>query len=153
MSVLTKNIRNIVFLSHSGAGKTTLVENLVFKGGSISKPGSVNSGTTVSDYSDDEKKRKNSINLSVAFYDKDGVKVNLLDAPGYLDYIGDVASGINAADAAVFIIDAVGGIQVGTTKFWKLAQVKSLPGIIVVNKMDKDNADFQKILEAVKKKF
>ncbi|MBU1084556.1 MAG: elongation factor G, partial [Candidatus Omnitrophica bacterium] len=101
MSVLTKDIRNIVFLSHSGAGKTTLVENLLFKGGAIPKPGSVDGGSTVSDYNDDEKEKKHSINLSMSFYEKDGIKANLLDAPGYLDYMGEVASGVNSADAAV----------------------------------------------------
>jgi len=146
----TKDIRNVVFISHTGAGKTTLVENLLFKGGAISKKGSVDSGTTVSDYNDDEKERKISINLSVAYYEKDGVKVNLLDAPGYLDYVGDVIAGVNAADAAVLLVDAVGGIEVGTTKFWKLVQEKGLPALIVVNKMDKENADFGKVLESIK---
>ena len=151
MAVLTKDIRNVVFISHSGAGKTTLVENLLFKGGAISKKGSVIDGTTVSDYSDDEKERKTSVDLSVSFYEKDGVKVNLLDAPGYLDYIGEVVAGTNAADAAVMIVDAVGGVEVGTVKFWKLAKERGLPGMIVINKMDKDNADFGKVLESVRK--
>ncbi len=150
MAASTKDIRNVVFISHTGAGKTTLVENLLFKGGAISKKGSVDSGTTVSDYNDDEKERKISINLSVAYYEKDGVKVNLLDAPGYLDYVGDVIAGVNAADAAVLLVDAVGGIEVGTTKFWKLVQEKGLPALIVVNKMDKENADFGKVLESIK---
>ena len=82
MAVSTKDIRNIVFLSHSGEGKTTLVENLLFSGGAISKKGSVDAGTTVSDYNEDEKERKNSISLTAAFYEKDGIKANLLDAPG-----------------------------------------------------------------------
>jgi len=153
MSVLTKDIRNIVFLSHSGAGKTTLVENLLFKGGAIPKPGSVDGGSTVSDYNDDEKEKKHSINLSMSFYEKDGIKANLLDAPGYLDYMGEVASGVNSADAAVLFIDAVGGIQVGTNKFWKLAQARSLPGMIVINKMDKENADFEKVMAGINSKF
>ncbi|MFH1394985.1 MAG: elongation factor G [Candidatus Omnitrophota bacterium] len=153
MTVSTKNIRNIVLLSHSGAGKTTLTENLLFKGGTISKKGSVNSGTTVSDYSDDEKERKTSINLSVSSYEKDGIKVNILDAPGYLDYIGDVVAGINAADAAVLLIDAVSGIEVGASKFWKLVQERNMPGMIIINKMDKDNANFTKVLEGIRKIF
>jgi elongation factor G len=147
----TKDIRNVVLLSHSGCGKTTLCENLLFKGGTISKKGSVDAGTTVSDYSSDEKERKNSINLSVSSYEADGVKVNLLDAPGFLDYLGEVTAGVNAADAAVMIVDAVSGVQVGTTKFWKLAQEFSLPRVIIVNKMDKDNANFVKVLEGIKK--
>lgn len=106
MAVSTKDIRNVVFISHSGAGKTTLVENLLFKGGSIAKMGTVSAGTTVSDYNDDEKNRKNSISLSVASYQKDGIKVNMLDAPGFLDYVGEVMAGISAADAAVLMVSA-----------------------------------------------
>ena len=116
MTVSTKNIRNVIFISHSGAGKTTMVENLLFAGGTIPKKGTISEGTTVSDYNEDEKERKNSISLSVASYEKDGVKVNLLDAPGYLDYIGEVVAGIKAADAAVLVIDAVDGVKVGATK-------------------------------------
>ncbi len=153
MAGSTKDIRNVVFVSHSGVGKTTLVENLLFKGGTISKKGSVDAGTTVSDYSDDEKERKTSINLSVSSYEKDGVKVNLLDAPGYLDYIGEVIAGINTADAMVMMVDAVSGIEVGTNKFWKLAKELHLPGMIVVNKMDKENADFGKVLESIRNSF
>ncbi len=153
MAVLTKDIRNVVFISHSGAGKTTLVENLLFKGGAISKKGSVDAGTTVSDYSDDEKERKTSIDLSVSYYEKDGKKVNLLDAPGYLDYIGEVVAGMSAADAAVLLVDAVGGVEVGTAKFWKLVQEFNLPGLIVINKMDKENANFDKVLESIRKSF
>ncbi|RKY43245.1 MAG: elongation factor G [Candidatus Makaraimicrobium thalassicum] len=153
MAVLTKDIRNVVFLAHSGTGKTTLVENLLFRGGSISKKGSIAAGTTVSDYSDDEKERKTSIDLSVAYYEKGGIKVNLLDAPGYLDYIGQVIAGVNAADAAILLIDAVSGVEVGTVKFWKLIKGLNLPVTIVVNKMDKDNADFEKALESIRSRF
>ena len=149
----TKDIRNVVLISHSGAGKTTLVENLLFKGGAISRKGSIDEGTTVSDYCDDEKERKTSINLSVSFYEKDGVKVNLLDAPGYLDYMGEVVAGVNAADAFMLMVDAQAGIEVGTGKFWKLVQELDLPGAIVVNKMDKDNADFTKVLETIRERF
>jgi len=153
MAVLTENIRNIVLLSHSGTGKTTLTENLLFMGGAISKKGSVRAGTTVSDYSDDEKEHKTSINLSIAYYEKDGVKVNILDGPGYLDYVGEVIAGINVADAAVLLLDATHGIEVGAGKFWKLVKARNLPVMIVVNKMDKDNADFVKVLGSVRKTF
>lgn len=151
MAVSTNNIRNVVLISHSGAGKTTLTEELLFKGGAINKKGTVDAGTTVSDYNDDEKERKNSINLSIAFYEKDGVRVNILDAPGYLDYAGEVMAGINAADAAILLIDAASGIQVGTTKFWKIVKERALPGMVVINKMEKENADFEKVLGDIKK--
>ncbi|MBF0217567.1 MAG: elongation factor G [Candidatus Omnitrophica bacterium] len=153
MAVSTKDIRNVVIISHSGEGKTTLVENLLFKGGAISRKGTVSEGTTVSDYNEDEKERKNSINMSASFYEKDGIKVNILDAPGFLDFMGEVVSGIAAADAVILLVESVGGIKVGTTKFWKLAQEKNLPAIIVVNKMDKENADYDKVLEDIKGKL
>ncbi len=146
MAVSTKDIRNVVLLGHAGEGKTTLAENLLAKGGTIPKPGSVSDGTTVSDYNDDEKTRKNSISLSAMSYEKDGIKVNIFDTPGFLDYTGDVASGVAAADAQIMMVDAVGGTRVGTSKFWKLARAKGLPGLIVVNKMDKDSANFSKTL-------
>ena len=149
----TKDVRNIVLISHSGAGKTTLVENMLYKGRSISRKGSISEGTTVSDYSDDEKSRKTSIDLSVSFYEKDGIKVNLLDAPGYLDYVGEVVAGVSAADAFILVVDAQAGIEVGTVKFWKLVQSKNLPGAIVINKMDKHNADFTKVLESIRERF
>ena len=153
MAVSTKDIRNIVLIAHSGTGKTTLVENLLFKGGTISKKGSVDAGTTISDYSTDEKARKNSINMSIASYEKDGVKVNLIDAPGFLDYAGDVVAGLSAADAAILLVDSVAGIETGTNKYWKRAQALNLPIVIVINKMDKDNADFTKVLEAIQARF
>ena len=146
MVVLTSKIRNVVLIAHSGAGKTTLIENILHKSGVISKPGTVDAGTTVCDYADDEKERKNSINLSVVSYKKDGIKVNLLDTPGYLDYVGEVSAGVNAADAAILIVDAVSGMQVGTLKFWKAAQELKLPALVVVGKMDKDNANFDKVM-------
>lgn len=153
MAVSTKNIRNVVLLSHSSEGKTTLAEHLLFKSGAIQKTGSIDEKNTVSDFNDDEKERKSSINLSVSFYEKDGVKVNLLDAPGYLDYIGDAIAGISAADAFILLIDAVGGVKVGTTKFWKVVRELNMPGLIVINKMDKENADFSRVMEDVIKRF
>ena len=153
MTVTTKDIRNVALIGHSGSGKTTIVEDLLQAGGTISKKGTVDEGTTVSDYNEDEKARKNSIDLSVSFYQKDGVKVNLLDAPGFLDYAGEVVAAISAADSAMLVIDAVSGIQVGTTKFWKIASKNNLPGLIVVNRMDKDNADFEKVLGQIRERF
>ncbi len=150
MAVTTKNIRNVVLLGHSGEGKTTLVETLLYKGGAIPKKGSISDGTTVSDYNDDEKDRKNSINLAVASYEKDGIKVNLIDTPGYVDYIGEVIEGINTADSQVMMVDAFGGVKVGTVKFWKVAKERNLPGIIIINKMDHENVDFNKVLESIR---
>jgi elongation factor G len=153
VAVSTKDIRNIILTSHAGVGKTTLAEQLLAEGGTIPKPGSVDEGNTVCDYNDDEKDRKNSINLSVASYEKDGTKVNVLDSPGFLDYIGEVTAGISAADAAVMMVHAVSGVETGTVKYWKLVQEKGLPCVMVVNKMDKDNADFSRVLNSLQERF
>lgn len=149
MTVPTDKLRNVALISHSGAGKTTLAENLLFSGGAIPKKGSVDAGTTVSDFHDDEKERKNSIDLAVSFYEHEGLKVNLLDTPGFLDYIGEVVAGVHAADSVIVLVDAVSGVEVGTSKFWNLARERALPGLVVVNKMDKDNADYAKVVEGV----
>lgn len=153
MIVQTKDIRNVVLLAHNGEGKTTLLENLLFKAGGISRLGSVDEKNTVSDFNEDEKERKCSINLSTAFYEKDGVKVNILDAPGYIDYMGEVIAGVGAADAFILLVDAVGGIKVGTSKFWKIVREKNLPGLIVINKMDKENADYLKVVGDITQRF
>lgn len=150
MAVSTKDIRNVVLISHAGEGKTTLAESLLFAGDAIPRKGSVSGKNTVSDFCDDEKERGNSINLAVAHYKKGSVKVNLIDTPGFLDYIGEVYAGIAAADAAIVMVDAVGGVKVGTNKFWKIAKERNIPALVVVNKMDKENADYAKALEGIK---
>jgi len=153
MAVETKNIRNIIVLGHSGCGKTSLVENLLAAGGSIPKAGSVDEGNTVSDYNEDEIKRKGSINSSVSYLEKDGVKVNIIDTPGYNDFIGQVYGGLHIVDGAVIVVNAVSGIEIGTERFYKMVKTKGIPFAVFVNRMDKEHADFNKCMEQVKKKF
>ncbi len=117
-----KNIRNVILLSHSHAGKTLTAEHLLSEAGAIPKPGSINAGNTVSDYNKDEIERKTSINSSILNFTHDGVKVNLIDTPGYSDFVGDVISGLSAAEAAVILVNAVNGIETGTNQVFKFTK-------------------------------
>lgn len=149
----TKDIRNIIILGHSGAGKTTLVEHLLSTGGAIPKPGSVDAGNTVSDYNEDEIERKITINSSISCVNYKGCKINIIDTPGYSDFMGEVLGGLRAADAAILVINAVAGIEIGTDRFYKMIKKSGLPFAIFVNRMDKENADFDKTFEQIVKKY
>ncbi len=135
---------------HAQGGKTTLGEALLFKCGATTRLGKVDDGTTLSDYEEDEKERKSSINLSVlnAKY-KDNI-LQFIDTPGYLDFIGELISAIRAVDFAVLVVDATGGIEVGTEKAWELLRKENIPCMFFINKLDKENTDFNKIVEEIK---
>lgn len=148
-----KNIRNIILMAHSGAGKTSFGEGLLYNAGAVSSMGSIDSGTTISDYNDDERQRKSSINFSILTFPFQDVKINLIDTPGYAEFIGEVMGALVAVESAILLIDATSGIEIGTEQFWKLAKDWKLPTTIFINKMDSEHADFQKCLEAIKKKF
>lgn len=148
-----RNIRNIIVLGHSGAGKTSLAEHLLSASGTIPRAGSVDDGNTVSDYNKDEIERKISINSSVLHAIQNNVKVNIIDTPGYSDFVGEIISGLVAVEGAVIVLNAVSGIENGTNQAFKFIQSKNLPAIVFVNKMDKENADFTKCVEALQNKF
>jgi len=143
----TEQLRNIVLLSHGGAGKTSLSEAMLYNGGAISRLGRVDDGTTTSDYDPEEIRRKISVNTSVLPCEWVGHKMNVLDTPGYADFIGEVKGAVRAADAAVVLLDAVSGVEVGTELVWGYADEVDLPRIVFVNKMDRDNADFYRALK------
>jgi len=149
----TDKIRNIIFLAHPGTGKTSLVEAMLFKSGMIKEQGSIDQGNTVGDYNTDEVERKTTINSKIMHIDTNGYRINIIDAPGFADFVGDVISGLTAADAAVLMVDARGGIQVGTERSWTLLEKKELPRLIFINKTDKSNADVAKTTETLIKKF
>lgn len=146
-------IRNVILLGHSHSGKTQLSEALTFVGGGIPKPGRVEEGTTVSDYNEDEKERKISLNSSVLHFTKDNIKVNLIDTPGYGDFIGEVLSGLLIAESAIIVINAVSGIEIGTNKALKLIEENNLPAIIFINRIDKEHADFAKCMDSLKQRL
>ena len=146
-------IRNVALLGHGGAGKTSLTEALLFCTGAIPRVGRVEDGTTVSDFDPEEQRRTISVSLALAPFELDGHKVNLLDAPGYADFVGDVVAALQAADLALFVVSAVEGVEVQTEIAWRLAEQRGLPRAIFVNKLDRERASFQRTLDNLKEKF
>ena len=136
------NIRNVALLSHSGAGKTSLVEAMLYRSGAIAQRGSVEDGTTASDFTPEEKRRKISIYTTVHPITWKGHQFNVLDTPGYADFVGEIRGAQVAADAAMVIVSAVSGVAVGTERVWTSSLARELSTLLVINKMDRENADF-----------
>ncbi len=149
----TEDIRNVVLMGHGSVGKTTLGESALFVSGAITRMGSVEEGNTVSDYDDDEHKRKFSLNLAVLPVEWEGKKINLVDTPGYADFVSEVICGAQAADMALIVVDAVSGPEVGTDRAWQIAERLKLPRVIVVNRMDRENANFANVLAAAQQRW
>jgi elongation factor G len=143
-------IRNVAFVGHGGSGKTSLVDALAFVSGASRRHGSIKDGTTLTDYSPDEIERKHSINLALGYAEWLDTKLNLIDTPGYLDYFGEVVTGLHAADAAVVVLSGTGGVEVGTEKVWEVCDQLHLPRILFVSLMDKEHADFERVFQDVK---
>jgi elongation factor G len=146
-------IRNVVLLSHSGAGKTSAAEAMLFNAKAISRLGKVEEGTTTSDYDPDEIKRQISISLSILPYPWKGVKTNLIDTPGYSDFVGEVKAAMRVAEGAVILACAASGVEVGTEQVWAYCEEAKLPRLIFINKMDRENADFYKTVDQIQSKF
>lgn len=140
----THQIRNVALLGHSSSGKTSLTEALLHMTKAVNRRGRVEDGSTVSDWDTEEHRRNISVNLSVIPIDHDGFRLNFLDVPGYLDFVGEVISGLHVAEAGLILVDAVAGAEVGTELAWDRLNELKKPRIIFVNKMDRENADFQK---------
>ena len=153
MSYDTKNIRNVALLGHSGAGKTTFGETMLFESGSISRRGSVEAGTTVSDYTEIEKERGNTIFSTLMHADWRDCKINILDTPGSDDFIGEVVSSLKVADTAVVVLNASNGVEVGTELIWEYIEKNHTPALFVVNQMDHEKSDFDATLEQAKERF
>ena len=137
----TEQLRNVVLLSHSGAGKTSLGEALLLASGAITRLGKTEDGTSTGDYEPEAVKRTSSTQLSVLPCVWKDHKVTLLDTPGYFDFIGDALSALRVADAAVLVVAAGAGVEVGTEQMWKEVKRQGIPCIIVVNKLDRENAE------------
>ena len=148
-----ENIRNVVLLSHSGAGKTSLSEVILFITGAITRLGKVDEGTTTSDYDPDEIKHKISINLAILPCEWKGAKINFLDSPGYTDFVGEVKAGLRVSEGAIIVVDAASGVEVGTEQVWEYSGEANLPRLIFINKMDRDNADFYRTVDEIRSKF
>jgi elongation factor G len=143
-------IRNVAFVGHGASGKTSLVDALAFVSGATRRHGSIKEGTTLTDYSPDEIERKHSISLGLGYAEWLDTKINLLDTPGYLDYFGEVVTGLHAADAAVVVLSGTGGVEVGTEKVWEACDQLHLPRLLFVSLMDKEHADFERVFADVK---
>src|SRR4030042_5163735 len=146
-------IRNVVLLSHSGAGKTSAAEAMLFTAGAITRLGKVSEGTTTSDYDPDEIKRQISINLAILPCPWKGVKANLIDTPGYSDFVGEVRAAMRVVEGAVIVVCAASGVEIGTEQVWSYCQEVELPRLIFINKMDRENADFYRTVEQLQTKF
>jgi len=144
-------IRNVAVLGHGGSGKTTLIDALCFATGTSRRHGSVREGTALTMYSDEEKEHGISIQTAVAFADWNGVKVNLLDTPGYLDFTGDAVAATRVADGAVVVVGATTGVEVGTEKVWEYCEARSIPRLFFISQMDREHANFDKVLNELKR--
>lgn len=149
----TEKIRNIVFLGHSGCGKTSLAEALLFNAGESNRLGRVEDGTTISDYDEEEMQRTMSLNLSVLPCVWEGYKINILDAPGYTDFQGEMLTGVHVADTVVLVVDGASGVEVGTQIAWHIAQENNKPMAVFINKMDRPNASYRKVIGQLREVF
>src|SRR5258708_13939831 len=149
----TEYIRNVALVGRQSAGKTGLAEALFLTTGAITRVGSVADGTTISDYDEDEKGRQLSINTSLVPIEFDNHKINLLDTPGYTDFQGEVKNAVRVSDCVLVAVDAVAGPEVGTELAWQFADEFNQPIIVVVNKINRENASFQRTVDALHNRF
>ena len=145
----SRNIRNVALISHSSAGKTILTEAFLHYTGVTTRLGSINEGNTVADFDEEEIRRGISLYTSVIPIEFRDVKINFLDTPGYTDFVGEMISGLSVADSAVVMVDAVSGYEVGTEVAWSYCDKFNLPRVLLINKMDRENADYQKVFNSV----
>ena len=149
----TNNIRNIALIGHNGAGKTSLAEALYFLTGKSSRLGRVEEHNTVADYDPDEHERGMSINLAPIACEWDGSKLNVVDTPGYADFVGEVISGLQGTDAAALLIDATSGIEVGTETVWRISSNLKRPRILILSRMDRENVDATAVVDDLRERF
>jgi len=146
----SEHIRNLAVIGHGTSGKTTLVNAMAWLAESCPRMGSVDEGNALTDFTPDEIDHRISINLALAWADWEGTKVNLIDTPGYLDFVGDVRAGLRVADAACLVISGVAGVEVGTERVWEFVEEAGLPRFVFVNMMDKEHADFEQAYRQVR---
>lgn len=153
MEVTTDRIRNVALVGHNGNGKTTLAEALLYRAGVVNRIGRVEDGTTLSDSEPEEHARVQSLSLSILPFDWDGHRINLLDTPGYADFMGEALLALHVADLAVFVVDAVSGVQTQDELLWRAAAEMNRPRIIFVNKEDRERASFDTTLAQIRERF
>ncbi len=148
-----EQIRNVALVGHGGSGKTTLAEALLHCAGAINRVGRVEDGTTVTDFDPEEQKRGLSLSLALAPFEWKDHKINLIDCPGYADFVGDVEAALRVADLAVFVVSAVEGVEVQTYATWRIAAQLGVPRMVFVNKLDRERANFERTLEQLRDRF
>jgi elongation factor G len=149
----TENIRNVVLVGHGGAGKTSLAEALLFRSGATTRLGKINEGNTVCDFDEEEIRKGISISTALAPIEWDDHKINILDAPGYADFIGELRAAMRVADLAVFVVSGVEGLEVQTQMAWNYAEELDIPRIFFVNKLDRENSSFRRTFEQLREAF
>jgi elongation factor G len=148
-----EKIRNVALVGHSGSGKTTLAEALLFRAGAITRLGRVEDHNTVMDYDPEEHRRGTSLSLAMAPIEWHDHKINLIDTPGYADFVGDVHAALRVVDLAVFVVSAVDGVEVQTENIWRIAEQMGIPRMIFINKLDKERASFDRTLQQLRERF
>ena len=149
----TEHLRNIVLIGHGGSGKTTLAEAMLFDTGVLSRRGRVEDGTTVADWDEEAIRRKISVAASVISCEHKGNKLNVLDTPGFLDFAGEAKGAVSVADAGLVLVDPVSGVEVGTELGWGYLDERQLPRAVFVNKMDRENAQFERVVGILRETF
>lgn len=147
------NLRNVGLIGHNGSGKTSLAESILYYSKATERLGKIEDGTTILDFDLEEKKRQFSISLSVAPVEVDGIKINIVDIPGYADFQGELVQGMRAVDVGMIVVSGVSGVKAGTEKAWEYCNKIKLPRTIFINKLDRENASFDKILDELNQKF
>src|SRR5512137_570697 len=147
------SILNLALVGHGGSGKTSLASALLFDAGAVNRLGRVEDGSTVTDFDPDEIERKISLQAALAFAEWKKAKLNLIDTPGYANFLSEARLGLRVADSALVVVDAVAGVEVQTEKVWGYTEEYGLARLIVVNRMDRENASFERALEAVERAF
>jgi elongation factor G len=148
-----EQIRNVALISHVGAGKTSLVDAALYDSGTVTRQGKVDDGTSISDYDPDELKRHMSLNVKALPVEWKDHKINFIDTPGYADFAGEVKAGLRVADAALVVVTAEKGVEVGTELTWQYADERKLPRMVFINKLDRENTSFDQALESLRKQF
>jgi elongation factor G len=148
-----EHVYNVALVSHGGAGKTSLVEAMLFRAGAITRFGSVEEGNATTDFDPDELKRRMSVSLALAPLEWKDNKVNLLDTPGYADFFGEVVQGVHVADGVIVVVDGASGVQVGTEQVWRAADERDLPRLVFLNKMERENADYERVLDQLRDRY